>query len=329
MQHDLSEKELDEKLHLTSVVAVATVGVDLNSGSLEILTKLPGLTNKVAGKILKARPFDSRNDLLGVSGLGPKTFENCAAFCRVEHGSEALDATLVHPESYDIARWLLKRFRWNLSETPSDLPPRNEWQRIWSSVLEEASGKFGVSQGRVLSVIENLVDSITGIDPRLRNAVDSKPVSSAGSLDGCALLSPELSSSASALQEACPVRGIIGTIRNIADFGAFIDFGGKVGDGLLHTSGLGPVKLHSLLIGQQIGVDILSVDNDRVSLGLAGLGLTAESKRPAQRPSGKQGGTQRRHYSSSSRRGGNSSNRKRSTTKTSSNGNSKRRKTAR
>lgn len=280
-QHDLSEKELDEKLHLTSVDAVATVGVDINTCSTEILQKVPGLT-KLASKILKARPLLKRRDLINVPGLGPKTFENCAAFCRVEHGTEALDATLVHPESYDIARWLLKHFNWNLSHVPSNVPPREEWSTHWKSLLVEASEKFGVSQERILSVIENLVDSMTGLDPRLRNVVNgTKPVaSSAGSLNGCVLLPPELASNATALQEACPKRGIVGTVRNIADFGAFVDFGGAHGDGLLHTSCLGPISLDSLLIGQQIGVDILNVDNDRVSLGLSGLGLIAAAKRP-------------------------------------------------
>ena len=72
------------------------------------------------------------------------------------------------------------------------------------------------------------------------------------------------------LASASPVRGIIGTIRNIVDFGAFIDFGGP-NDGLLHTSKLGPLKLSRLLIGQQVGVDILCVNNGKVSLGVSGL----------------------------------------------------------
>jgi uncharacterized protein len=322
-QHDLSEKELDEKLHLTSVDAVATVGVDVNSCSLEILQKVPGLT-KLAQKIIKARPLSQRDDLLSVSGLGPKTFENCAAFCRVEHGSsEPLDATLVHPESYDIARWLLKQFDWNLSRAPTNIPPRRDWCEQWEIVLAEASDKFGVSRERVLAVIENLVDSMTSIDPRLRDAED-KPLSSVGSLDGCVLLSPELASSVAKLQAECPVRGIVGMIHNIADFGAFVDFGGH-SDGLLHTSCLGPVKLRSLLIGQQIGVDILSVENDRVSLGLAELRLTAE-RRPAQGMAAK--GAQRRNYSTSSRRGRSNSTKKRNDTRKSTNSSNKRRKTA-
>jgi predicted RNA-binding protein with RPS1 domain len=105
--------------------------------------------------------------------------------------------------------------------------------------------------------------------------------------------------SAAALQQACPVRGIVGEVRNIADFGAFVDFRGHT-DGLLHTSNLGLVKLHSLLIGQQIGVDILSVEDDKVSLGVAGLGLTADKR---VRGDMKKGGPNRNFSSSASHAG--------------------------
>jgi uncharacterized protein len=294
-QHDLSEKELDEKLHLASVDAVATVGVNVNTCSLAILEKVPGVT-KLAPKIIKARPLRQRTDLLSVSGLGPKTFENCAAFCRVEHGPEPLDATLVHPESYDIAKWLLNKFHWNLLEIPTNIAPKQKWECVWDSELKEASVKFGVSRERVVAVVENLVDSMTRMDPRQG---EKRPVSSAGSLDGCGFLASNLMSAA-ALQQACPVRGIVGEVRNIADFGAFVDFRGHT-DGLLHTSNLGPVKLHSLLIGQQIGVDILSVEDDKVSLSLAGLGLTADKRVRGEMTKG----AQQRNISSSARQDGN------------------------
>lgn len=305
-QHDLSEKELDDKLHLTSVDAVATVGVDVNTCSLEILQKVPGLT-KMATKIVKARPLSQRKDLLNVSGLGPKTFESCAGFCRIASSNEALDATLVHPESYELARWLLKTFGWEVSEAPNDIPPQNERATKWESTLKKASNKFGVSEERVLAVLENLIDSMTQMDPRLREPTGSAdPVSKAGSIDGCVLLSPELDD-LTALEKVTPVRGIIGTIRNIADFGAFVDFGGH-SDGLLHTSKLGPVKLLSFLIGQQLGVDILDVNNGKVSLGLAGLGLDP-SPRGARGASGPIGASQKRTFSSSSARSGKSSKR--------------------
>jgi predicted RNA-binding protein with RPS1 domain len=155
-------------------------------------------------------------------------------------------------------------------------------------------------------LFENLIDSMTQMDPRLREPTGVHTVSKAGSVDGCVLLSPELDD-LTALEKVTPVRGIIGTIRNIADFGAFVDFGGQ-SDGLLHTSKLGPLKLQSFLIGQQLGVDILDVNNGKVSLGLAGLGLDASVRGPrgVSRPVG---ASQKRSFSSSSARSGKSTTR--------------------
>lgn len=277
-QHDLSEKELDERLHLTSVDAVATVGVDLNTCSSQILQKVPGL-NRLAEKVTKARPFRQRQDLLKVAGLGDKTYENCAAFLRVSDGAEPLDNTLVHPESYDLARWLLKKFSWNLSGGQADANadislPQNEWRIKLATKIERASKKFEVSEDRVVAVMQNLIDSMLKKDPRLNdNSVLKDDSSNVASILGCSLLPSDLADSMEKLKGAAPVRGIIGTVRNIADFGAFIDFGGP-NDGLLHTSKLGPsLKLANLLIGQQLGIDILKVENRRVSLGVNGLKL--------------------------------------------------------
>lgn len=266
-QHDLSESELDERLHLTSVDAVATVGVDINKCSVEILRKVPGLKS-LADKVVCARPFKRRKDLLSVSGLGPKAFENCAAFCRVL-GPDPLDATLVHPESYGLALWLLNRFSWKLSDVPSDIPSKTDMKKKWEKKAVEASDRFDVSSDRVFAVLENLVNSMAKIDPRLNGSEEPAVKDTAGSIQKCTLLPPGLVDM-DKLTAAAPVRSIIGTVRNIADFGAFIDFGGK-NDGLLHTSNLGPIKLTGLLIGQQLGVDIISVNDGKVSLATAGM----------------------------------------------------------
>ena len=299
-QHDISEKELDEKLHLTSVDAVATVGVDVNACSIEVLRKVPGLT-KLAEKVTKARPLKERKDLLKVSGLGPKTYENCAAFCRLSGGSEPLDATLVHPESYDLANWLLNKFSWRLDEPPTEILPKKEWKTKWGSIIAKASAKFDVSDDRVIAVIKNLVDSMMNVDPRLEDDdSNEKPVSTGagvGSIEKCSLLPHDLAELAN-LASTAPVRGIIGTIRNIADFGAFIDFGGH-NDGLLHTSKLGPLRLSNLLIGGQLGVDILSVRDRKVSLGVVGLNQQPDSR--VARPRGASYSTKSKGRSSTKR----------------------------
>ena len=336
-QHDLSEKDLDEKLHLTSVNAVAEVGVDGNSCSLEILEKVPGLTRTLSQRILKARPIQTREDLLSrVSGLGPKTYENCAAFIKVQGGREPLDATLVHPESYKMARYLMKQLKWDLKD-PSSIQtenlPRTKKERIekWGCLLEKAAEKFKMPQDRVLSVINHLIVSVTNPDPRLggeaselsivgnfssSDSTMATPTTTSanniniGSTGRCSMLPAHLSTSMDDLRKACPYRDVIATIRNVVDFGAFVDFGAE-NDGLLHRSKLGPVSLSSLLVGQEIGVDILSVspDNNRVSVALTGLNANPDPVRSndlnptaSNRGKGRKGATaiQKRSYSSTS-----------------------------
>lgn len=291
-QHDLSEKDLDNKLHLTSVSAVAEVGVDGNACSLEILEKIPGLTKTLSQRIIKARPLKGRDELLSrVPGLGPKTFENCAAFILVHGGKEMLDATLVHPESYEVARFLLKQLEWSLDHkellNPNDIPDTTATRaEKWSSIIDEASTKYSLTKERILSVIDHLVVSMTNPDPRLGGGKEISIVggtaavpcvsSDSGSPDECFLLPAHLSTSMEKLRLACPLRGVIGTVRNVVDFGAFVDIGAE-NDGLLHRSKMGTVPLSSLMVGKEIGVDILSVsDRNRVSIALTGLNLDPE-----------------------------------------------------
>ena len=270
-QHDLSEKLLDEHLHLACVDAVAAVGVDVNTCSLEILKKVPGLST-LASEVIKARPIKSRKELLEIMGLGPMTFENCAAFVRCT-GEEVLDSTLVHPESYELARWLVKRLGWNLVSPPKTLPSRDDREALWLHHINAASKEFGISSERIVSVIDHLVDSMTNPDPRIKEGTSQSEVT----MTGFHALSPELASNSDALRKACPVRGIIGTIRNIVDFGVFIDFGGH-SDGLLHRSNLGSRSMDSLLIGQELGIDVLKVEGQKVSIAIASLGCDPEGK---------------------------------------------------
>lgn len=294
-QHDLSEKVLDEKLTLTSIDCVAEVGVDVNSCSLAILQKVPSLTKTLAHKVFNSRPLKSRKDLLRVKGLGDKTYENAAAFIRVAGGSEPLDNTMVHPESYDLARWLLKELRWKLNDATSaenDIDAKDE---TWRAAATKACKKFDVSHDRALSVVEHLFFSITSPDPRTRKksgvASTSGPPN-IGSAAGCETLSSSVST-VDKLRDSLPHRNIIGTVRNVVDFGAFVDFGLE-SDGLLHRSKLGPMNLGSLLVGQDIGVDVLGVSNDnKISLGLAGLNLPVDDanakKRSLSSTNGKRG----------------------------------------
>jgi len=283
-QHDLSEKILDEKLSLTSIDAVAEVGVDLNTCSSAILTKVPSLTKKLCDKIIKARPLKSRDALLTISGLGKQTYNNCAAFVRVSSGSggsEALDSTLVHPEAYDLAKWLLKELQWKLSDASSIKATNNEQQKEeWSVVAKKASNKFDVTPDRCMTVIDHLFFSITSPDPRLRSGTTEPKdtVSKIGSTTGCS----SLPNSASTIEKLCesqlPLRNIVATVRNVVDFGVFVDIGLEQ-NGLLHRSKMGNVQLSSLMVGQEIGIDILGVASaSKISVGLARLGLPADDR---------------------------------------------------
>ena len=277
-QHDLSEKVLDEKLNLTSVDAVAEVGVDVNSCSAAILGKVPSITTKLCSKIMKSRPLKTRDDLLKISGFGKKTFQNSAAFVRVSGGKEPLDETLVHPESYDLARYLLKELKWKLSDASSIPGISNEDQKEqWEAVAKKASGKFQVSEERAMTVIDHLYFSITSPDPRLRNERDSCDTTNNGSSSGCSALPSDISTIDKLSGSELPLRNIIATVRNVVDFGAFVDIGLE-NDGLLHRSKMGNMSLESLLVGQEIGIDVLGVTSaGKISVGISGLNLPADN----------------------------------------------------
>eukprot|EP00574_Skeletonema_japonicum_P008876 CAMPEP_0201736782 /NCGR_PEP_ID=MMETSP0593-20130828/40592_1 /ASSEMBLY_ACC=CAM_ASM_000672 /TAXON_ID=267983 /ORGANISM="Skeletonema japonicum, Strain CCMP2506" /LENGTH=196 /DNA_ID=CAMNT_0048230621 /DNA_START=20 /DNA_END=606 /DNA_ORIENTATION=- len=185
---------------------------------------------------------------------------------------------MVHPESYDLARWLLKELRWTLNDATSVKKDIDAKDEIWKATSKKACKKFDVSEDRALSVIEHLFFSITSPDPRTRKnsgAASTSGPSNIGSAAGCAALSSNIST-VDKLRDILPHRNVIGTVRNVVDFGAFVDFGLEC-DGLLHRSKLGPINLGSLLVGQDIGVDILGVSNDnKISLGLAGLNFPVD-----------------------------------------------------
>jgi len=277
-QHDLPEAVLEDKLHVTSVDCVAEVGVDGNACSIEILCKVPGITRALAERIIQARPLASRKDLLKVKGLGPKSFENCAGFIRVR-GEEPLDFSMVHPESYELARFLLDELQWDIQDASSvgALPSKDQRREKWRTLARDAASRFGVTEERVHCVIDQLHTSITNPDPRLLNRSDDDRPHSDGNSAGCSALPASLLSLAK-LREACPVRNIRAHVRNVVDYGVFVDFGGE-NDALVHRSKLGDnVSLQSLLVGQEIGIDILGVsDDDRLRCSLSGLGFLAES----------------------------------------------------
>lgn len=272
-QHDLTEKRLEEKLHLTAVDAVAEVGVDGNACSAEILEKVPSLTTALAKRIMGARPIKSRNDILSIKGIGPKTFERCVAFIRIYGGKEPLDETMCHPESYDVAKFLLAELGWKLDDPSSiNIASKDKLQQV----LTKAAGKYCLPKDRVSVIKDHLRSSILRLDPREKSREPQSAAALSELVNGCSEL-PNNLLEVSSLQVACPCRDILGTVRNVLDFGVFVDYGGEC-DALVHRSKLGNVQLSSLLVGQEIGIDILGVaSNGKVAASIRGLGLPAES----------------------------------------------------
>ena len=252
-QHDMPKARMDEAL--TGVVedCVNSVGVDLNTASFSLLSYISGISKTVAKNIVSYREengsFTDRKQLLKVSKLGPKAFEQCAGFLRVQGGKNPLDNTSVHPESYNCAKSLLEECGFSLTDIGhiDELPEKAE-----KIGLQTLSQKTGAGIPTLEDIISELIKP--GRDPR-----DELP--------------PPImrSSDIMELSDLKPGTELIGTVRNVIDFGAFVDIGVHE-DGLVHISQLADkfVKhpLDVVKVGDIVKVWVLDVDVEkgRVSL---------------------------------------------------------------
>ena len=235
-QHDLNQGKLNEAL--TGVVedSVNRVGVDLNTASPSLLKYVAGVSAKVAGNIVNTREekgkFDSRKELLKVKGLGPKTYEQCAGFLRIPGGKNPLDNTGVHPESYDIASKLIDEDYKNFD-------------------VDELAAKLEVGKPTLMDIIAELEKP--GRDPR-----DEMP-------------KPLLRQDVLSMDDLRVSMILSGTVRNVVDFGVFVDIGVKE-DGLVHISQLSKryVKHPSdvVKIGDIVDVKIMDIDKNRGRISL-------------------------------------------------------------
>lgn len=228
-QHDLETKELDEALAAVVESVVNRVGVELNTASPALLTHVAGIGPKLAEKIVAERDargaFGHRQQLLKVPGLGPKAFQQAAGFLRIRGGQEPLDAGAIHPESYGVARKVMER-----------LP---------CSDLKALAGELGVGEPTLHDIVEQL--QRPGRDPR-----EDLP-------------RPVLRQDVLKLEDLKPGLILTGTVRNVVDFGAFVDIGVKQ-DGLLHRSQL--PRGMSLSVGQVLEVKVLEVQKERMRISL-------------------------------------------------------------
>lgn len=263
-QHDMPQNRLTEVL--TGVVedCVNSVGVDINTASPSLLSYVSGLNMSIAKNIVayraKVKGIKNRNELLQVPKLGPKAYEQCAGFLRVVGGDEILDNTAVHPESYEATRKLLKLF--DLSEEDvkngniSNLPK-----------LIELKGEEKVAKECEVGV-PTLEDITKELLKPGRDIRESMP-------------KPVLRSDVITLEDLKEGMIFTGTVRNVVDFGAFVDIGVHQ-DGLVHISQISDAYIKHpsevLKVGQQVEVKVLSVDIPKKRISLTMKGIEKEDK---------------------------------------------------
>jgi uncharacterized protein len=253
-QHDMPKKELDNALNGVVEDAVNNVGVDVNTASPSLLTRVSGINSTVAKNIVAYREengaFTSRSQLKKVPKLGAKAFEQCAGFMRVAESKNLLDNTGVHPESYDAAKALLENCGFTVKDAAdgklADLKEKVE------AIGEEAlAEKIGVGVPTMLDIIKELMQP--GRDPR-----DELPP-------------PMLRTDVMDMNDLKPGMELQGTVRNVIDFGAFVDIGVHQ-DGLVHISQITDryIKHPSevLKVGQVVTVWVISVDVNKKRISL-------------------------------------------------------------
>ncbi|MBQ7083485.1 MAG: RNA-binding transcriptional accessory protein [Oscillospiraceae bacterium] len=248
-QHDMPAARLDETLSGVVENCVNTVGVDVNSASFALLSHVAGISSAVAKNIVSHReengPFQNRKDLLKVKGLGKKAFEQCAGFLRVPESGEMLDNTAVHPESYEAARALLRL-------TAAD-------KKDLSAALE------GLSDGDLRRLSEELAIGL----PTLRDIVSELKKPGRDPRDE--LPAPLLRTDILSMEDLKPGMELKGTVRNVIDFGAFVDIGVHQ-DGLVHISQISDKFIkhpsEKVKVGDIVTVWVLSVDAKKKRISL-------------------------------------------------------------
>lgn len=241
-QHDVNQKQLEKKLHEVTEDLVNRIGVDPNSASASLLSYVAGVGPKLARSIIGHREengaFAAKHDLMSVKGLGAKAYEQCAGFFRIRNAKNILDNTGIHPESYRAAEQLSRRY--TLSS-------------ITSAQIPEIAEELGIGAVTLADIVAELRKP--GFDPR----EELPPIVFREGL--------------SDIKELKPGSIVSGVVRNIADFGAFVDIGLK-NDGLIHISQMSDKRishpLEVLSVNQQLThIRVLEVDADKGKVSLS------------------------------------------------------------
>jgi uncharacterized protein len=254
-QHDMNQKRLSETLRGVVEDCVNSVGVDLNTASPALLSYVSGINAAVAKNIVDYREnfgrFTSRQELKKVKKLGEKTFEQCAGFLRIPEGQNILDNTSVHPESYDAAAKLLKLTGYSLDDVKNGKLDGLE-KEVRKRGIESVASAIGVGVPTLRDIINELQKP--GRDPR-----DELP-------------KPILMTDVLSIDDLKPGMVLTGTVRNVADFGAFVDVGVHQ-DGLVHISELSDKYVRNPMdvvsVGDIVKVRVLAVDVERKRISLS------------------------------------------------------------
>jgi len=256
-QHDMPPARLDSALKGAVEDCVNSVGIDVNTASVSLLSYVAGLNTAIAKNIIKYREtngkFDNRDELLTVPKLGEKTFQQCAGFLRIVGGQNILDNTAVHPESYEATQKLLDMFGLDIND-PESISKLPELVKIKDE--EKVAQTCGIGIPTLNDIIEELLKP--GRDIR-----DSLP-------------KPILRSDVITIDDLKEGMTFTGTVRNVIDFGAFVDIGVHQ-DGLVHISEIADFYIKHpcevLSVGDIVNVKVLSVDKskNRISLTMKGV----------------------------------------------------------
>ena len=252
-QHDLNQKRLDEVLGSVVEDCVNRVGVDLNTASVSLLEHISGISRTIAKNIVAYREengaFTDRKQLLKVPKLGPKAFEQCAGFMRISGGADPLDATSVHPESYRAARELLERL--GLELDPAGF---KGMAGLGRKVKDRKSMAEALGIGEI-----TLDDIISELEKPARDPREEMP-------------RPILRTDVLDMKDLKPGMVLKGTVRNITDFGAFVDIGVHQ-DGLVHISEMSEKfirhPLDAVSIGDIVDVKVLDVNMAKRRIALS------------------------------------------------------------
>lgn len=253
-QHDVNQNRLAQKLDDVVESCVNQVGVNLNTASAPLLSHISGLSKRVASNIVKRREdsgkFKDRNQIMDIAGVGEFRFQQAAGFMRIPESDNPLDNTAIHPESYEATEKLCNLFGIDLEKLGEQQMLINE--KFKSIDKEEVSNQIGVGLPTLELIIENLQK--VGRDPR-----ESLP-------------KPTLRQDIMKMEDLSVGQTLEGTVRNVVDFGAFVDIGVKQ-DGLLHISNMAERRVedpHEVVsVGDILQVKIESLDLERGRIGLS------------------------------------------------------------